>query len=79
VLSPSGGRLGVIIDTSGDMLSVQWVEIGAAGHRVLPGHEGFGSHLEKASVRGLQGSIERDWRADGLTITMRFPLTALAA
>ena len=51
----------------------------AADGRPVPGHEGFGSHLEKASIRGLQGSIERDWRPDGLTVTMRFPLRSLAS
>ncbi|WP_019833049.1 sensor histidine kinase [Sphingomonas sp. PR090111-T3T-6A] len=79
VLSASGGTLSVNIGTGNDILSVHWIEAGATGDRVLPVHEGFGSHLEKASVRGLQGSIEREWRPDGLAVAMRFPLGALAS
>jgi len=79
VLSPSGGTLSVNIGIDNDMLSIRWIETGVTGDPVLPVHEGFGSHLEKASVRGLQGSIEREWRPDGLTVAMRFPLGALAS
>ncbi len=79
VFSPSGGTLRLELDTRDEMLSVRWIETGSADGRPVPGHEGFGSHLEKASIRGLQGSIERDWRPDGLTVTMRFPLRSLAS
>jgi PAS domain S-box-containing protein len=78
VLSPSGGTLRVTIDTRDEMLLVRWVETGVEEHRLTPGHEGFGSHLERASVKGLHGSIEREWRNDGLTVAMHFPLRSLA-
>jgi PAS domain S-box-containing protein len=79
VFSPSGGTLHLEINARDEMLTVRWIETGSTDARAVPGREGFGSHLEKASIRGLQGSIERDWRPDGLAVTMRFPLRSLAS
>ena len=78
-LSPEGGGLVIRIDTEDEMLGLRWLETAALECAPTPDRQGFGSHLEKASIRGLRGTIERDWRPEGLAIEIRCPLSHLAA
>ena len=78
-LSPNGGKLAIAINTDDETLGVRWVETAPAMQSGTPAREGFGSHLEKASIKGLRGTIERDWRPEGLAIKIRFPLSQLSA
>ena len=52
---------------------LQWSESGGASPVPVP-HSGFGTVMANAMVeKQLQGRIQRDWRADGLTITISVP------
>jgi len=53
-----------------------WAEKGETCDPGLPS-SGFGQRMIAMSVKSdLKGTIERDWRADGLTAMLRFPLDA---
>ncbi|MEM7546402.1 MAG: HWE histidine kinase domain-containing protein [Pseudomonadota bacterium] len=41
------------------------------------GTSGFGTRLIDMSARQLGGTVVRDWRAEGLSLTLRFPLQTL--
>jgi two-component sensor histidine kinase len=41
-------------------------------------HEGFGTTLEKAVLKGLGGTISRDWNSNGLALSVKIPLESLA-
>lgn len=76
-LSTASGRLTVGTVVEGETLALTWTEIGgpAVGGREAP--EGFGSLLERATVQGLGGEIERDWGPGGVVIRLRIPLEHL--
>ncbi|WP_439630890.1 hypothetical protein [Shinella sp.] len=39
--------------------------------------EGFGTTLEKAVLEGLGGALLRDWKQEGLVMTITMPLEKL--
>jgi hypothetical protein len=41
-------------------------------------HEGFGAILERAVMRGLNGSLSREWKSNGLLLSLKIPLARLA-
>ena len=48
-----------------------WAERGGPTVGPVEGSEGFGSLLARTTVKGqLDGEIARDWRPEGLTITL---------
>ncbi|MEZ5784983.1 MAG: PAS domain S-box protein [Xanthobacteraceae bacterium] len=58
--------------------SLIWSEHGGSPVQQRPEGEGFGSVLERATVRDqLNGEIEREWKPDGLTIRLSFPRESL--
>lgn len=77
-LSSATGKLSVDISTVGEDLHLTWDERGSSGMNGIPDREGFGTTLEKAALRGLYATISRDWRADGLSLSLKMPLTSLA-
>ena len=76
-LSPDGGELAIHITTEDKSLALHWQETSPAKLGGTPEREGFGSHLEQASIRGLCGTIERAWRPEGVAIDIRLPLARL--
>ncbi len=59
-------------------LHVRWEESGGPPVAEPPKERGFGSTLVKRSVTGqLQGTIEYDWRPEGLTVQVTVPLERL--
>ncbi len=78
-LSATGERLDIAIDVQGDEIAIMWRERSTRVTNSAPTHEGFGNHLEKASIRGLNGFIEREWNGNILSINIRFPLNRLQA
>ncbi|AOH86690.1 histidine kinase [Sphingomonas panacis] len=78
-LSPDGGKLAIHVTTEGKSLTLHWLETAPAKLGGAPEREGFGSHLEQASIRGLRGMIERAWRPEGLAIDIRLPLAQLVS
>jgi PAS domain S-box-containing protein len=77
-LSTPFGRLRINVAAEGGILEVVWIERGGPKLGPDPAAEGFGSTLERASIRGLDGEINRSWAEDGLTINMTIPLQSLA-
>lgn len=56
------------------MLHLKWEETGCTPLPDVSGRKGFGTVLEKAALQGLNGSISRDWRSDGLLLTIEISL-----
>jgi two-component sensor histidine kinase len=77
-LSVPSGQLGIDIATIGERLRVDWVERGSPPSTDEVAREGFGTVLEKAALRGMGGTISRDWKSDGLALSLEIPLAGLA-
>ena len=77
-LSAQGGQVTVALREDGDDMIVEWVETGGpapADHDA----RGFGTRLIDMSVTSqLNGTIDRDWREEGLAVTLRLPRKTLA-
>jgi len=78
VLSRDEGVVDVAISHGEDeMLRIVWREPGVPQYD--QDTEGFGSRLLRMSVEGqLQGSIERTWDDDGMSVTLELSLPVLA-
>ena len=78
VLSGDEGTVDVAISHAGDeSLRIVWREPGVP--RYEQETEGFGSRLLRMSVEGqLQGTIEREWDDDGMSVTLDLSLPVLA-
>ena len=58
----------------GDMIELEWSEYGGTCHADVPS-SGFGQRMIAMSVKSdLKGTIEREWRDDGLRVVLRFPV-----
>lgn len=81
-LSARRGRIGVTLRNDGKEVAVEWVETGGP-EPVEPAADergGFGTRLIDMSVTSqLDGTIERDWRKEGLAVTLRLPKDTLAS
>ena len=77
-LSAQGGQVTVALREDGDDMIAEWVETGGpapADHDA----RGFGTRLIDMSVTSqLNGTIDRDWREEGLAVTLRLPRKTLA-
>jgi two-component sensor histidine kinase len=78
-LSSPCGQLTIDIETIGELLHVRWDERGTAPLAEAFQREGFGTILEKAVLKGLGGTISRDWRSNGLALSLKIPLERLAS
>jgi len=79
-LSAQEGRVTVRIDQDGDDVTLCWTETGGpVVTEPASGMSGFGSQLiELSAVRQLGGTVTREWRPEGLDLTMRVPRSALS-
>ena len=77
-LSVADGRVHLHIAREGDDVRLEWREQG--GPVTAPANtEGFGSRLMTLSVeRQLGGRLERDWRSDGLCLTLWIPSRSMS-
>jgi hypothetical protein len=57
---------------------VKWEERGSTPLAEAFVREGFGTILEKAVLKGLGGTISRDWRSNGLALSLKIQLESLA-
>lgn len=71
-LSQPGGRVAVRWHPANADIVLNWAESGGPKPRV-PERKGFGSLLIEQLAVQLNGSLAYDWRADGLSLTLRFP------
>jgi PAS domain S-box-containing protein len=72
------GEVQVTTDVAGEALELRWRESGGPPIGSAPEDTGFGTLLSHLSiVQQLGGTIERDWRPDGLVVTARVELRRL--
>ena len=77
-LSAPDGRVTVAAARDGDDTILLWREQGGPTVTRPPETQGFGTQLiELSAVRQLGGQIERDWRPEGLHVTIRAPHAAM--
>jgi len=70
------GRLALDWTSSNGEAELVWSEVGVPCEPPTAG-SGFGHRMIAMSVKSdLRGTIERDWRPDGLTAIVRFPVEA---
>lgn len=68
------GQIEVDWTSDGDVVELVWREVGPPCEVPEGSSSGFGQRMIAMSVRSdLGGTIERDWRSDGLTAILRFP------
>ncbi|WP_108260297.1 sensor histidine kinase [Mangrovicoccus ximenensis] len=73
-LSVSEGHLAVTWTLEGERLVLDWTETGSPPIEA-PSSSGFGSRLVDMTVRGhFRGTMETDWRADGLRHRLALPM-----
>lgn len=79
-LSVATGLLDVSSDSQGDEVVVTWTERGGPVIAAPPPEAiGYGSGLLQRSMSAqLGGSVERNWTADGLIVTLRMKASCLA-
>ncbi|MFC3075095.1 PAS domain S-box protein [Shinella pollutisoli] len=76
-LSVPDGRLSVRLAVEGGELRVFWEETNAPPSDAASRRQGFGTTLEQAALRGIGGTISRDWRDGGVSIALAIPLDRL--
>ena len=77
-LSVPDGRVTVTAARDGDATVLRWREEGGPAVTQPPQTGGFGTQLiELSAVRQLGGKVDRDWRPEGLEVTIRTPHAAM--
>lgn len=78
-LSIADGLVRINTKQVGDEIEIAWSESGGPQITAAPDHVGFGTRLAELSIVGqLGGSIEREWRREGLVATIRIRRDRLA-
>lgn len=73
------GRIFLDIATGEAGVVLRWRESGGPAVTSPDGMTGFGSQLmEMSAVRQLGGTIDRDWRPEGLVVTIKVPARAFS-
>ncbi|AKM08545.1 PAS domain-containing protein [Pelagerythrobacter marensis] len=77
-LAADDGRLAIELRIEEPEIVVSWVETG--GRKPTPGGggSGFGTRLIDMTMGQLSGTVERDWREQGLAAQLRLPVKRLA-
>jgi len=71
------GQIDVEWTFDGGTITLVWRELGTPCETPETHSSGFGQRMIAMSVKSdLKGTIERDWRSDGLTATLKFPAEA---
>ena len=77
-LSTDTGHVDVTVEAGRERVVVRWAERGGPPVTTSPDHEGFGSKLiELSAVRQLDAEVTREWRPEGLVLTLVVPRSAL--
>lgn len=78
-IKDAAGRLSINVSNATDNLIIEWVESGvpvALGDNTKPG---FGTMLlDRMMSNQLSGTLDREWRDDGLRMRLSIPTTRLA-
>jgi two-component sensor histidine kinase len=79
-LSQKAGRVTIRWAKDDAQLVLSWTETGGPAIIAEPDHSGFGTTLAARTLAGqFRGSIERDWRPEGLAVVMRLSLDRIGA
>jgi two-component sensor histidine kinase len=78
-LSAAAGTLDVSCSASENMMIMMWTERGGPPVVIPAESSGFGSKLVQRGMSGLGGSIECNWAAEGVIVTLRMSETRLAS
>ena len=71
-LSNETGTVTIVGRVDGDMVELDWREAGGPPIHGAPERKGFGSELASLSIeRQLGGTIEREWKPEGLCVRIR--------
>ncbi|SDC07751.1 Two-component sensor histidine kinase, contains HisKA and HATPase domains [Sphingomonas sp. YR710] len=74
-LSQKDGHVAIRWQADGDRLFLSWVETGGPPIDGAPNQTGFGTTLAERTVRGqFRGTVDREWRTQGLVVTMTLAL-----
>jgi PAS domain S-box-containing protein len=77
-LATTAGRLAIAWRIAGSRLELDWTEQVTTSTVAAPKSHGFGSRLARSSATGqLGGTIDYDWRPEGLRIALRIPVARL--
>jgi len=82
-LSREGGQVNVRVTRHDDQVALRWRETGGPALNGAPETvgvgNGFGSQLiELSAVRQLGGTVQRDWRPEGLEVAVDVPVAAFS-
>lgn len=78
-LSNHAGQLDIRWTVHDGMVDLLWTENGGPPVESPPEFEGFGTQLSQRSIAGqLGGTLEREWRREGLCVHMTLPLARLS-
>lgn len=75
-LKTDTGRVNLSWHRREGFLVLNWRELGAEAVSE-PKHSGFGTKLVEAAVSQLRGTIENDWRPEGLSVVVEWPESAV--
>lgn len=79
-LSCPEGELAIQWTLQDENVDLVWTESGGPRIDGAPTFEGFGTQLSQRSITGqLGGTLDRDWRPEGLRVHMLLPLNRLSA
>ena len=77
-LSRESGTVVVDCGRAGDRFTIEWREAGGPSISGPPERRGFGTTLsERVATMQLGAIVSRDWRLDGLTVTLELPADRL--
>lgn len=77
-LSRPEGQLAIQWTIRNDSVDLLWTETGGPTIESPSNFEGFGTQLSQRSIAGqLGGTLEREWRHEGLRVHMTLPLSRL--
>lgn len=78
-LSTDSGHVDIGIACTATHARLRWAEQGGPAIAAPAGSGGFGSQLiEMSAVRQMGGTIKRDWKPEGLELTVEVPLPAFS-
>lgn len=78
-LRNKAGRVAICWAIDDAQLVLTWTETGGPTVTAAPDHSGFGTALAVRTLTGqFRGSIEREWRPEGLAVTMILALERIA-
>jgi two-component sensor histidine kinase len=73
------GRITIEIIPGDTDATLRWTESGGPPISAPASASGFGSQLmEMSAVRQLGGTVARDWRTEGLAVTITIPKSAFS-